>query len=220
MVAVAVSVPGRPDRLCEDCADVSPEGDAVVLSDGVGSAVLGSLGSHTAVALVLGEVRAACRQGATAERLGALLSETYRDLTHADRGVAATCLFALARDAHILVGQAGDGLAGVLLCDGTWASLSSARGQWANETAALPFATVDCRAWERHLVRAVFLATDGVSDDLVPGCEAALVSSLFDLARAEGTDALRSRLVQWLTTWRTPGSTDDRSVGLLFPELP
>lgn len=220
MMAVAVSVPGRPDRLCEDCADVSPEGDAVVVSDGVGSAELGSLGSHTAVALVLGEVRSACRKGATAERLGALLSHSYRELTHAHRGVAATCLFALGSDDQILVGQAGDGLAGVLLGDGTWIPLSSARGLWSNETTALPSARVDCRAWDRHRVRAVFLATDGVSDDLVPGCEAALVSSLIDLARVEGAQALRSRLVQWLTSWRTPGSMDDRSVGLLLPELP
>jgi hypothetical protein len=220
MMAVAVSIPGMPDRLCEDCADVSPEGDAVVLSDGVGSAQLGSLGSHTAVALVLGEIRAACRHGAAAKELGALLSENYRQVTHGHRGVAATCLFALVRDDQVLVGQAGDGLAGVLLGDGTWVPLGSGRGTWANETTALPSAAVDCRAWDRVSVRAVFLATDGVSDDLVPGCEAALVSSLFELARDEGADALRSRLVQWLTTWRTPGSMDDRSVGLLLPELP
>lgn len=218
MLAVAVSVPGHPDRLCEDCSDASSEHDAIALADGVGSAKLGSLGSHTAVALVLGDIRDAARQDASTSTLGALLMRRYREITAGDRRIAATCLFAVTGATEVYVGQAGDGLAGVLLTDGSWVPLNSARGEWANETDSLPVAAVDCRAWPLESVRAVFLATDGVSDDLVPGCEVALVSSLADLAQTEGAAALRARLVDWLTHWRTPRSTDDRSVGLLIVE--
>jgi hypothetical protein len=218
MLAVAVSVPGRPGRVSDDCADASPEGDAIAVADGVGSAPLGSLGSHTAVALVLGEVRDAARAGVAPGALGEMLARRYREVTRADRHVATTCLFAVATDHLVYVGQAGDGLAGVLLDDG-WVALASHRGEWANQTDALPSAPVTCHAWARGEVRAVFLATDGVSDDLVPGCEAELVGALVSIGR-EGAGALRTRLCTWLSAWPTPCSADDRSVALLILRNP
>ena len=218
MLAVAVSVPGRPDRVSDDCADASPEGDAITVADGVGSALRGSLGSRTAVALVLGEVRDAAHAGVSPGALGELLTRRYREVTHADRHVATTCLFALATDDVVYVGQAGEGLAGDLLEEGGLA-LASHRGEWANQTDALPRASVQCRAWTRGDVRAVFLATDGVSDDLVPGCEAELVRALVTIAR-DGQAALHARLHAWLSAWPTRGSVDDRSVALLIPRIP
>jgi hypothetical protein len=218
MLAVAVSVPGRTDRQSDDSADVSPEGDTITVADGVGSAPHGSLGSHIAVGLALGEVREAARAGIPARALGELLTRRYREVTHADREVATTCLFAVATDDHVYVGQAGDGLAGVLLEDG-WFALASQRGEWANETDALPRASVQCHAWARRDVRAVFLATDGVSDDLVPGREAELVLALVSIA-LDGAAALHARLHAWLTDWPTRGSVDDRSVALLIPRTP
>lgn len=215
MLAVAVSVPGRPDRVSDDCADASPEGDAVAVADGVGSAPLGSLGSHTAVALVVGEVRDAARAGGSSSVLGDMLARRYREVTRGDREVATTCLFAVATDEHVYVGQAGDGLAGVLLADG-WRALPSDRGEWANQTDALPRAAVRCQVWRRAEVIAVFLATDGVSDDLVPGREAELVRALVAIAN-DGSAALHARLHTWLTAWPTRGSVDDRSVALLIP---
>lgn len=215
MLAVAVSVPGRPDRASDDCADASPEGDTIVVADGVGSAPLGSLGSHTAASLVLREVRDAARAGVLPPALGELLSRRFREVCHGDREVATTCLFAVATDEHVCVGQAGDGLAGVLLADG-WHPLPSARGEWANQTDALPRAAVRCQAWPRSDVHAVFLATDGVSDDLVPGREAELVRALVAIAN-DGGAVLRARLYAWLTAWPTRGSVDDRSVALLIP---
>jgi hypothetical protein len=218
MLAVAVSVPGRPDRVSDDCAEASPEEDTVAVADGVGSAPLGSLGSHTAVTLVLGEVRDAARAGVLPRAIGELLSRRYREVSHADREVATTCLFAVATEEDVYVGQAGDGLAGVLLTEG-WRALASDRGEWANQTDALPRASVRCQAWPRRDVLAVFLATDGVSDDLVPGREADLVRALVAFA-AEGPAALRARLHTWLTAWPTRGSVDDRSVALLIPRNP
>jgi hypothetical protein len=154
----------------------------------------------------------------TPRALGELLGRRFREVTHANREVATTCLFAVATDLHIYVGQAGDGLAGVLLADG-WHALPSDRGEWANQTDALPCAAVRCRAWSRSDVRAVFLATDGVSDDLVPGCEAELVCALMAIG-TEGSAALRRRLRSWLTAWPTIGAVDDRSVALLTPRSP
>lgn len=218
MPAIAVSVPGFPGRTSDDCAEVAPEGDAVAVADGVGSAAMGSLGSHTAIAVVLGDLRTAVRQGASPTEVGKLLVSRYASLTESDRRVASTCLFAIDSGDRVVVGQAGDGLAGVLLSDG-WVSLRSARGEWSNQTEALPRATVDCQEWQRGEVRAVFLATDGVSDDLVPGREADLVASLVELAAREGTAVLERRVEDWLVSWPTPRSNDDRSVGLLIPGI-
>lgn len=215
MVAVAVSVPGRPGRTSEDCADASPEEDAVAVADGVGSAPLGSLGSHTAVGLALRDVREAALAGAPPGALGDVLARRYREVTGADREVATTCLFAVASRDHVYVGQVGDGIAGVLLADG-WHALPSDRGEWSNQTDALPRASVRCRAWHRGEVLAAFLATDGVSDDLVPGREAELVRALLAIA-ADGACALQERLNAWLSAWPTRGSVDDRSVALLIP---
>lgn len=217
MPAIAVSVPGFPGRISDDCAEASPEGDAVAVADGVGSASLGSLGSHTAIAVVIGDLRHAALSGVGAQEIGTLLAQRYNVLTQSDRRIASTCLFGIRAGDRVVVGQAGDGLAGVLLADG-WVALRSSRGEWSNQTEALPRATVDCREWPSTEVRAVFLATDGVSDDLEPGREAELVAGLLQLARTEGMAVLEARVLTWLTAWRTPRSNDDRSVGLLILE--
>jgi hypothetical protein len=101
--ALALAVPGTPGRLCEDAADVHPAGDAVALADGLGSAALGSLGSHSAVQLALGPVREAALAGH--QDLGERLRDAYFAWTDGDRSVASTCLFAVLGPELVVLGQ-------------------------------------------------------------------------------------------------------------------
>ncbi len=114
-----------------------------------------------------------------------------------------------------MLGQLGDGLVLALGVDGLEHTLPGGRGAFGNQTEALPRGRLQVATLPAESIRAVLLATDGVSDDLIPGSEARLLAELERLLGVEGPEALRARLEQWLTHWPTPGSHDDRSIGLL-----
>jgi len=216
--AVALAVPGRPDRACEDAASCSLQQDAVVLADGLGSAPMGSLGSHTAVNLALGPIRDALHAGLAPEHLAKLLADLWERETHGDRDVATTCLFAFIAGDEVVLGQLGDGLVLAIDREGQEHRLPAGRGQFGNHTEALPRGTLHVARHPAGSIQSVLLATDGVSDDLIPGTEAQLLTALVQIAREQGTDALQTQLESWLTNWRTPASHDDRSVGVLMLE--
>jgi hypothetical protein len=214
--AIALAVPGRPGRACEDAAGCSTEQDAVTVADGLGSARMGSLGSHTAVNLALGPIREALMAGLEPARLPALLAGLWEQDTHGDHDVATTCLFAVATPDRLVLAQLGDGLAMAIDHEGREHRLPGGRGQFGNHTEALPRGILQVASHPVESIDAVLLATDGVSDDLVPGSEARLAAELARIAREQGAAALEARLEQWLTNWATPASHDDRSIGLLL----
>ena len=218
--ALAISVPGFEGRFCEDASQVGEHGDAVVLADGLGSAQLGSLGSHTVVNLVLGPFRDAFLSGWENERLRNLFFHLWNTATHGAPEVATTCLFAIANNERVLLGQVGDGLVLVVAREGSAIRLPTGRGPFGNETHALPGGALYLMELPLSQVRAVLLCTDGVADDLVPGTEDRLALAFEAMALAKGVDNLRVSIESWLENWPTPASRDDRSLGLLLPFYP
>ena len=125
-------------------------------------------------------------------------------------------LLAIRGPAYTVVGQLGDGLA--LVFDPEPQALRSGRGSFVNETACLPRDPLQVHVAGPRAT--VFLATDGVADDLVEGRQAALVQRLLETRRGGGAGALDEAVERWLRNWRTPSSRDDRSMGLLSLEQP
>lgn len=213
-MAVAVAVAGSDRKLCEDNAFAAADGRLVVVADGLGSTGFGAQASETAVVVV-----AALQDRILAgEPLGQLelgLQQAYAEATGGDRRLATTCLLAAISDQRLVVGGVGDGLALVLRTGGEVEVLAGGRGVFANETEALPNARPRLKAFQPRSVCGVMLATDGVADDLLPGHEHRLASGWADFLRSRGQPDAEQALRVWLTDWKTPGSHDDRSVGLL-----
>ncbi len=186
----------------------------IVVADGLGSTGHGAEASGVALQVVAGELPERLRGGATLEEVGEALRARYEQLVDGNPRMATTCLFAAASSTRIVVGQVGDGWAAVLLEDGHLVTFETGRGDFANETDALPQMAPKLRAFHPPSVRAVLLATDGVADDLAPDGLSDFVTGWADLMR---TDAARAALVleRFLRDWRTPNSNDDRALALL-----
>lgn len=185
----------------------------MAVADGLGSARFGRHAAAFAVRLAVHPLRTMLQAGLAPSAVPALFERLWSAEVGTDPAWATTLLFAVRTSSAVVVGQVGDGL--VLACPpgGEPSRLPTGRGAWGNETAALPRDHLVVRAFPRDTV--VLLATDGVSDDLVPGSEADLARHLLELGQGQGQDALHDQVSAWLAAWRTPGATDDRSLALL-----
>ncbi len=131
---------------------------------------------------------------------------------------AATCLFAVVcPDGAVHIGAVGDGLAVVRSADGAVEWVSGPRAGFATDATALGSgATWSLRTQPWRPGDTVVLATDGVSDDLLPdrvGDFAAwLVESFAGLDPVPRLRALRSEL----TDWPTPRHLDDKTLAVLW----
>ena len=217
MTALAVSVPGHPDRVCEDASGAHLVGDAIAVADGLGSAARAEEAAKAAVALALGPVREALQAGLAPSALPQWLATLWRDAPGIDDELATTLLFAVQCTAYTVVGQVGDGLVAVGKHDDL-TQVASGRGAWGNQTEALPHDTVRVIVIPRDST--VLLATDGVSDDLRPGSEGPLAVQLTTLAVNHGKETAHDHIRAWLTDWKAPRSLDDRSIALLTRDAP
>jgi len=214
-LSIAAAVPGRAGAPSEDTALAHPAGDTVVVADGLGSTGLGRRASALAAELVLTVVRHLAHEGAALPLLEAALLATYRVRVDDDRRAATTCLFAIAGPSRVVVGQVGDGVLAVIHADGEVTRLPAGRGDFGDETEALPRTAPRVVAFAPGDVEAVLLASEGVSDDLTPGDEGELARGFTAICREHGRARAAEALRAWLTDWPTPGSRDDRSVALL-----
>lgn len=203
-------------------------GSVAVVADGVGSCSMGELGA-----------RAACKAAKKA------LLEWRPDFGPCDRALpcaitaawlaslgefdpsdcCATCLFALwLHDGTCVLGGLGDGLAAAHTAgQGLCIPLGDRGNGFANETVALGSHCTE-EAWRITQLaptrrrRAVMLATDGISDDLLPE----RVGEFMDwLVRRFGRMAPRARaqaLRAELMAWPTPRHSDDKTVAVLWKD--
>lgn len=199
-------------------------GTVLVISDGVGSRPQARLGAQMACRAVCGAVRG-WRGGRVV--LSRLLQQIESDWR---RGIApanpcdsaATCLFAWMRPkGQLIVAGKGDGMAVAIRPNRKphWVVGPRALG-FANETMALG-ASTELETWEHWSLKgsseiAVVLATDGVSDDLLPERANDFVSWLVAQSRRR-TPRARSRAIRHqLLNWPTPNHLDDKTLTVLL----
>jgi hypothetical protein len=211
--SVAVAVAGSKQKPCEDSALATDRG-LIVVADGLGSTGFGAQASAHAVA-VAAALQDRIDAGDPQDRLAEALHDAFVAATAGDRRMATTCLLAMATANRLIVGGVGDGLILTLRTDGEAEHRGAGRGEFANETQALPRSAPKIESLFPKSYSAVMLASDGVADDLTPGSEGHLASGWADVVRREGVAQAEKALRAWLTDWKTPGSHDDRSVALL-----
>jgi hypothetical protein len=138
------------------------------------------------------------------------------------RDAATTCLLALAcPDGTWVVGGIGDGLAAVLGNGQDVVQVLGNRGEaWGNETMALGM-SVGARGWQMVVLppsfgeRVAVLATDGISDDIIPEKLEAFVRWLLgDFGPLDPRSRWR-QLVSELKNWPTPKHLDDKTIAVL-----
>jgi serine/threonine protein phosphatase PrpC len=195
-----------------------------VVCDGLGSRPHSRIGAQAACRAVAAAIRHWDNgKGAPPELLLRLIHALWNIHVH-ETGrseSATTCLFAVVtKDARLLLGQLGDGLVMLKTPAGTVA-LEPPAERFGNTTTGLGIAA-DVREWSLHMEAdfmgpaSILLATDGVSDDILPQKRGDFLDFLVthyghrppaDRARAIG---------KHLRNWPTPGHSDDKTLAVLW----
>jgi serine/threonine protein phosphatase PrpC len=204
-------------------------GRLIVVCDGLGSRSHSGTGSKHACLAARDAVRYwSANPHNTHDRLGPLIHALWRAriAPHPPEDCATTCLLALRQPTGAwLIGGIGDGLAATRGVEGELAYIvGGARDGFLNETAALGMAKSNA-SWrfvvypENPNSRTAIIATDGISDDLVPERTDAFVAWLIaehgDLLPGQRTARLRSLL----RNWPSKKHSDDKTLAVMW-EVP
>lgn len=215
----------RQRRQNQDAVKVRSHGYGCVaaVADGVGSQRYSEYGSRAAVRAVhevfCAYVRGDVRRGWITQTIASWYAEMVKPAFRSE--AATTCLFA----AHIyaeglFLGQAGDGICCGFL-NGVPFSLGKERDTFSNLVVPLSVGGGKTIDWRTRFIPQkklreieLMLATDGVSEDLLPGKESAFVRYLLTQVAAREVEEQRKKLRQVLEQWETPLAQDDRTISL------
>lgn len=194
-----------------------------MVCDGVGSAAAAERGSRAACRAVLEAVgRWSKAKSPSDESLLRLIHALWSLRVAPENPVdcATTCLFAaMLPNDELLVAQLGDGLVAIAGPDGAVEVLGGRTG-FSNQTIALGYARSlgDWTMARRKALAgtAVLLASDGVSDDLIPERIGDLILHLTThfgpMAPAQRQQALRRELIDW----QTAHHRDDKTLAVIW----
>lgn len=204
------------------CARERVNGAVIAVADGVGSAPHGRLGAGAAVAV---GHSVACRWLDRELAHGAVPREVTVDWLDAigrnrpDDCATTLLLGAVRDDGSVLLAWLGDGLVRAEVGGTSWGSRNDEH-DW-GRTPALHAAAVD-RRWKVESVPGfqagdgLVLATDGVSEDLVPWKIPEILPVVRAAVERDGPHRVADQLEADLEGWRTPGRRDDRTMVLLL----
>lgn len=204
--------------------------DVLVVSDGMGSKEFSEFGSAMACRAVDHAVCSLVLEGSESslndERDRESFLDTLRDIWVEEikpltyKEASATCLFAFRTgDGTIWVGMLGDGLAAVVLNDGSARLLQDVKDEsFSNMTQSLHEGTIasDWRlmGMSEKRCRAVLLCTDGIGDDLVD--PEGFVCGFIDTFCKLPVITAASDTADMLIDWPTPKHSDDKTIACLF----
>jgi len=199
-------------------------GNAVVVSDGLGSKAHSDHGSKAACLAVF-EAAKSYRNNPEANMVDILrlihANWLVKIAPHSPSACSATCLFAIQIEEIITLGRLGDGLIAafgeteenqLILSDNKEESFSNytnslqrefAPDQW--ETATVKSA--DCNA--------VVLCTDGISDDLLTEKRIIFAQELYSTYSVLRPEERKRDIKRWLNEWPVPGHSDDKTIACL-----
>ena len=203
----------------------------IVVCDGLGSRPLSSQGSLAACDAVVDALRDwSPWPGASTNTLLRLIHSHWalRVTELGGPAHATTCLFAAGlAQGGLIVARLGDGLAAIRSPDGRIRAIGAEREGRLNETTGLGIATA-LTDWTIHHEpgpepsTAVMLATDGVSDDIIPNRRESFVGRLRETLLAMEPGRRSGQIRRQLLGWPTPLHSDDKTLAMLWlePESP
>lgn len=197
-------------------------GCVMAVADGVGSDEYSHYGSRAAVQAVHEAFCAYVRRDISRTQITRTITKFY--VSHLKKcyhsSASTTCLFA----AHIVnqglyLGQIGDGM----ICgsiSGQPYMLRSAADSFTNIVTPLspmranPVWNTKFIPEDRLKSICLMLATDGISEDILPNKESDFASYLVDHIKARKPGERQKKLVHILENWETPQSLDDKTIVL------
>ena len=195
-----------------------------VVCDGLGSRPHSADGSHAACRAVADAVRSWDKSpDATPELLLRLIHALWNIRVHTlgRNECATTCLFAVVmNDGRILLAQLGDGLV-ILKTEAGLTTLEPSEERFGNTTTGLGIAN-DLRDWRFHLAprvlgqTTIFLATDGVTDDILPEKRQSFLDFLVTNYGSLPPHTRTRAIARTLHEWPTARHSDDKTVAVLW----
>jgi hypothetical protein len=200
-------------------------GTLIVVCDGLGSRANSAVGAREACRAVREALGIWSRRPGAPERLlFGLIAFLWNIRVHPATGKdsATTCLFAAAlRGGPLVAAGLGDGLVAVQVPGQAPHILGGSRTSFANETTGLGLSG-SASDWKLHTLpqpppgTRVLLASDGVSDDIVPERLPGLLDHLDRTYRPLAPAQRARRLTGELRNWATPKHTDDKTLAFLW----
>lgn len=196
-----------------------PFGTVLAVADGVGSECYSQYGSESAVKAVHAAFTAlATQQIAAAQITDCIMREYVEGIDEEFKDHASTtCIYAaFLMDSGLYLGQAGDGICGGML-NGQDFILRNKADDFTNVVVPLS-ASRNVSEWTVAFVPVneiksgtIMLATDGVSEDIVPGKEGDFIRYVVDHLSELPITAREGYLQHLLENWTTPKSIDDKT---------
>ena len=201
-------------------AEHNQYGFIFAVADGVGSQPHSQIGSHSAVTAVRDTFVGFERGIIPVSNITKTIFEKYKEGVPEElrNQASTTCVFAyLSNSSGLYLGQIGDGVCYFKL-NGSFSKLTEKNDDFANLVRPLNASATEAKWKTRHFnvgkedsVR-LFLATDGVSADIVPGREENCLDYYCHML-ARWPKLLRNiRIRRCLKCWNVPGSNDDKTM--------
>lgn len=194
-----------------------------VVSDGLGSKPMSEFGAQMACKAASQAVSAwRCNSNATPQSLIRIVHAIWsaRVAPHKESDCAATCLLAYSNEKRTILAQLGDGL----IAFGSAATgievLPSQVRDFSSETTGLGICS-DLKEWRvssvdrRESTFSILLASDGVSEDLLPDKLPDFIGFCSERYLSETPRRRAGLIAQDLRDWPTPGHADDKTLVLL-----
>ena len=203
----------------QDCCLVKKYsiGTVLCVCDGVGSDRYSSSGSKAACKAALKTFKLYHKKRISKENIGATIEKYYTLYVRKKHRIAAgtTCLFCFVyEDSEVLVGQAGDGII-LIKIDDKMIVFHDKNKSFLNEVYPLK-CNRQYGAWNIKNLRFspelnnqldILLATDGVSDDVIPDKRMDFLNHFITVSQNEGSKGIKTIL----ENWDAPGSVDDKT---------
>jgi len=199
-------------------------GNVVAVSDGLGSKAHSDHGSKAACFAVF-EAAKSFRHNPDANIVDILrlihANWLVKIAPYSSSDCAATCLFAIQIAGSLTLGRLGDGMIIILgeteednliLSDNKQDSFSNCTHSLQQKFKPDLWEVVTV---ESTASNAVVLCTDGISDDLLPGCEIAFAQDFVTSYRGLTSQQRMQKIKSMLTSWPVPHHSDDKTIAVL-----
>ena len=125
----------------------------------------------------------------------------------------------------LLIGGIGDGMALISFDNKMCKDIIDSRKLFSNVTNSMCSLDIDdlleyeiIKDSEFNEKAVIILATDGVSDDLIPEKKLTLPDYFEEVIQDNGVDALQNELQEWIEDWETESHSDDKTLCYLVIE--
>ena len=197
--------------------------DCITVSDGVGSCPKSDIGSAMSCRAVLETISRFAESNGPVENstvLDSIKKRFFEMIAPFDaRECSATCLFAVRWNERIILALLGDGLAAVLMKDGSVHALSDDKTNGFSNLVSALSPRVEAENWKllelpEDDCSSVLLCTDGISDDLSDP-EGFVKGFLLNCITGTIENNIRTTR-EMLLNWPVPKHSDDKTIACMY----